>query len=62
MDGSFVDMTPVLASILYIAQMTREQQIFAYAETLYEQCKAADYPEQVDIDTGWPPHYTPAEE
>lgn len=50
MDGSFVTMTQTLAGQLFQAQIGREQDIFAHAETLKADPNA-------DISTGWPARY-----
>lgn len=50
MDGSFVEMTALLAQQLFAAQVQREQTIFAYAEAL-----KADI--NTDITAGWPERY-----
>ena len=48
MDGSFVEMTPELAASLFAAQVSREQSIFAMAET----CKAVPF-----SDVAWPERF-----
>jgi hypothetical protein len=54
MDGTFIEMTPTLAQELFAAQIQRDTEIFAIAET-----KINDISE---IDEGWPNIYTPEEE
>ncbi len=54
MDGSFVTMTPALATELFFAQVTRESTIFAICET-----KQGD---STPINEGWPERYVEAEE
>ena len=49
MSGDFVTLTPALVSQLFSAQVTREQDIFAIAET-----KRTD---DSDIHAGWPARY-----
>lgn len=53
MDGSFITMTQLLAQQLFAAQITREQTIFAHAETLKADINA-------DINAGWPARYEAA--
>ena len=60
MDGTFIAMTPTLASQIYAAQMAQEQGIFAHAETLKAALLASPTPETVDIVTGWPATYVEA--
>ena len=54
MDGSFVEMTPVLAQKIFFAAAGQDSVLFQYAESLRQQVKASTDPEQVDIMSNWP--------
>lgn len=54
MDGSFVPMTPTLASQIFAAAAAQDASMFAHAETLIAQVSAAPDPTTVDINAGWP--------
>lgn len=54
MDGSFVEMTPVLAKKIFFAAAGQDSALFQYAESLRQQVKESNDPEQVDIVNNWP--------
>lgn len=54
MDGSFVEMTPVLAQKIFFAAAGQDSALFQHAEALRQQVKESATPEQVDIESGWP--------
>lgn len=54
MDGSFVDMTPALASQVFAAAAQQDAALFAHAEALIAELSAAADPASVDISAGWP--------
>ena len=54
MDGSFVEMTPVLAQKIFFAAAGQDSVLFQYAESLRQPVKTSANPEQVDIESGWP--------
>lgn len=54
MDGSFVAMTPTLASQVFAAAAAQDAALFAHAEALKAQVDAAADPNAVDISAGWP--------
>ena len=54
MDGSFVEMTPVLAQKIFFAAAIQDSVLFQYAESLHQQVKESNNPEQIDIVNNWP--------
>lgn len=60
MDGSFVTMTPTLASQIFAAAAAKDQALFAYAETLIGQVMASNNPDAVNITSGWPAGFVSA--
>lgn len=54
MDGSFVEMTPEIASAVFLSAVVSDNTIFTYAEQLRSQVQTSDNPEGVDIYSGWP--------
>ena len=54
MDGSFIEMTPVLAQKIFFAAAGQDSALFQYAESLRQQVKESNDPEQVDIVNNWP--------
>lgn len=54
MGGTYLDMTPTLAQQIFGAQAQRDTALFAHAEKLIADVKAAADPEKVDITVGWP--------
>lgn len=60
MDGSFVEMTPVLAQEVFQSATLQDSAIFAYAENLNQQIQNSGDPEFIqafDIKSGWPETY-----
>lgn len=60
MDGSFITITQQVVSDLFMAQVIREQLVFAYAETLKVNMDSMTFEELVvlDINAGWPTSYS----
>ena len=54
MDGSFVEMTPTLASEIVTASSVGDQAIFAAAEKHKAELEKSEEPENYDYSTGWP--------
>ncbi len=54
MDGSFVEMTPVLAQKIFFAAAGQDSVLFQHAESLRQQVNTSTNPEQVDIVSNWP--------
>jgi hypothetical protein len=54
MDGSFLDMTPALASEIVTASTASDQAIFAAAEAHKVALEKSEDPEDYDFSTGWP--------
>jgi hypothetical protein len=54
MDGSFVTMSPSLASAVFQAAATQDMALFSHAESLRAQVNASDAPESIGISAGWP--------
>lgn len=54
MDGSFVEMTPMLAQKIFFAAAGQDSVLFQHAESLRQQVNASTNPEQVDIVSNWP--------
>lgn len=52
MDGSFIELTPAIVNQLFLAQIAREQSLFAHAEVLKANTD--------DINSGWPARYEAA--
>lgn len=60
MDGSFVEMTPVLAQEVFQSATLQDSALFSHAETLNTQVQALQTVEEVqafDITAGWPETY-----
>lgn len=55
MDGSFVTMTPALATAIFQTTIQREPEIFAVAEQHKAAMEASETPLDYDYTTGWPP-------
>lgn len=60
MDGSFVEMTPMLAQKIFFAAAGQDSALFQHAEALRQQVKGSATPEQVDIESGWPATFQPS--
>lgn len=60
MDGSFVTMTPAMASQVFAAVVAHEQAVFAAAETHNTAMRAAADPAAYDFSSGWPATYAEA--
>lgn len=58
MSGEKVLMTPALAVQLYQTQMYQESLLYNYAESLLAQIYELEFPENLDIENGWPEVYT----
>jgi len=54
MDGSFVEMTPTLATEIVTASSVGDQAIFAAAEKHKAELEKSEEPENYDYSTGWP--------
>lgn len=54
MDGSFADMTPMLAAQIFQAQAARDMALFAACEQHIAAAKLADDPLAYDYSGGWP--------
>ena len=54
MDGSFIEMTPLLASQIFQAALISDSVIFTTAETHIANVDASNTPETYDYLTGWP--------
>jgi len=54
LDGSFIDMTPTLASEIVTAFSASDQAIFAAAEQHKAALEKSEEPENYDYSTGWP--------
>ena len=54
MDGSFVEMTPTLASQIFSAGALSDLTIFGYAQSLIETINNSSDPYSIDIHSGWP--------
>lgn len=54
MDGSFVEMTPILARKVFFAAAGQDSVLFQHAESLRQQVNVSTNPEQVDIVSNWP--------
>jgi hypothetical protein len=57
MSGEKVEMTPQLAQQIYYAQMIQEQTLFGWAEFLRAQSESMEFPDQLDINSGWTETY-----
>lgn len=60
MSGAFVPMTQALASAIFAAVATLDQEAFANAEAHRVAMEAAADPASYDFSTGWPASYEPA--
>lgn len=60
MDGSFVTMTPALATKIRAARMASDRAIFAAAEAHRAAMEASADPAAYDYSTGWPETYQDA--
>ena len=60
MDGSFVEMTPMLTQRIFFAAAGQDSVLFQHAEALRQQVKESATPEQVDIERGWPATFQPS--
>ena len=54
MDGSFADMTPLLAQQIFAAQAARDMALFAACEQHIAAAALADDPLAYDYSAGWP--------
>lgn len=54
MDGSFADMTPLLAQQIFAAQAARDMALFAVCEHHIAAAKLSDDPLKYDFSSGWP--------
>ena len=54
MDGSFADMTPLLAQQIFAAQAARDMALFAVCEQHIAAAALADDPLAYDYSAGWP--------
>ncbi len=54
LDGTFTDMTPVLAQQIFGAQAQRDMALFAACEQHIAAARAADDPMKYDYSAGWP--------
>jgi hypothetical protein len=54
MDGSFIEMTPTLATEIVTASSVGDQAIFAAAEKHKAELEKSEEPENYDYSTGWP--------
>jgi hypothetical protein len=54
MSGAFVEMTQQLAQQIFVAQVTREMQIFAHGEALIAQIPGLTWEQ---LEAGWPERY-----
>jgi hypothetical protein len=59
MTGDFVPLTAGLIADVVAAFEIQEVAIFVRAETLRAQIAAVEFPEQVDVEAGWPSVYVP---
>lgn len=54
MDGSFIEMTPTLATQVFAAAAAQDQAIFAAAESHRAAMELVDNPETYNFEAGWP--------
>lgn len=54
MSGDKILMTADLIKQIYYSQMVQEQSIYGYAEYLKSLVDDSEFPESIDINTGWP--------
>ncbi len=57
MDGSFVEMTPALATSIFMSAVQQDTALFAYAEVLINQINTSSNPTTIDLTAGWPATY-----